>query len=141
MGTGLVLVLYLALNMAYALALSAADIRAIVDGPEDVNAIAPVAQISADRLYGHGVADLVSIAIGLTLLASVSAYILTGPRVAHAMARPAVIGPVRDAATPRSSGHPITGRPPVEPAAPDAALSAAGRSPRQDPERQVHRAR
>ena len=34
LGTGLVLVLYLALNTAYALALSAADVRAMVGGPE-----------------------------------------------------------------------------------------------------------
>ena len=87
LGTGLVLALYLALNTAYALALSAADVRAIVGGPENVNAIAPIAQIAADRLYGHRVADPLSVAIGLTLLASVSAYILTGPRVAYAMAR------------------------------------------------------
>jgi basic amino acid/polyamine antiporter, APA family len=87
LGTGLVLALYLALNTAYALALSAADVRSIVGGPENVNVIAPVAQIAADRLYGHRVADPLSVAIGLTLLASVSAYILTGPRVAYAMAR------------------------------------------------------
>jgi len=87
LGTGLVLALYLALNTAYALALSAADVRAIVGTPENVNAIAPVAQIAVDRLYGHRVADPLSAAIGLTLLASVSAYILTGPRVAYAMAR------------------------------------------------------
>ena len=87
LGTGLVLVLYLALNTAYALALSAADVRALVGGPENVSAIAPIAQIAADRLYGHRIADPLSVAIGLTLLASVSAYILTGPRVAFAMAR------------------------------------------------------
>jgi basic amino acid/polyamine antiporter, APA family len=87
LGTGLVLVLYLALNTAYALALSAADVRAIVGGPENVSAIAPIAQIAVDRLYGHRIADPLSVAIGLTLLASVSAYILTGPRVAYAMAR------------------------------------------------------
>jgi APA family basic amino acid/polyamine antiporter len=87
LGTGLVLALYLALNTAYALALSAADVREIVGGPENVHVIAPVAQIAADRLYGHHIADPLSVAIGLTLLASVSAYILTGPRVAYAMAR------------------------------------------------------
>ena len=87
LGTALVLALYLALNMAYALALSAADVRAIVGGPENVSAIAPIAQIAVDRLYGHRIADPLSVAIGLTLLASVSAYILTGPRVAYAMAR------------------------------------------------------
>jgi basic amino acid/polyamine antiporter, APA family len=87
LGTGMVLALYVALNAGYALALSAADVRAIVGGPKDVNAIAPIAQLAADRLYGHRVADPLSVAIGLTLLASVSAYILTGPRVAYAMAR------------------------------------------------------
>ena len=81
------LALYLALNLAYALALSVDDIRAVVNASDgDVNAVAPIAQLAADRLYGHRVADPVSIAIGLTLLASVSAYILTGPRVAQAMA-------------------------------------------------------
>ncbi len=87
LGTGLVLALYVALNTAYALALSAADIRSIVGKPENVSVIAPIAQIAADRLYGHRVADPLSVAVGLTLLASVSAYILTGPRVAYAMAK------------------------------------------------------
>jgi APA family basic amino acid/polyamine antiporter len=87
LGTGLVLALYLALNVAYALAMSAADVREIVGKPENVSVIAPIAQIAADRLYGYRVADPLSVAIGLTLLASVSAYILTGPRVAYAMAR------------------------------------------------------
>jgi APA family basic amino acid/polyamine antiporter len=87
LGTGLVLALYLALNVAYALALSAADVRAIIGAPENVSVIAPIAQIAADRLFGYRVADPLSVAIGLTLLASVSAYILTGPRVAYAMAR------------------------------------------------------
>ncbi len=106
LGTGLVLALYLALNTAYALALSAADVRSIVGGPENVNAITPIAQIAADRLYGHRVADPMSVAIGLTLLASVSAYILTGPRVAYAMARagqfPEVAGRLSARGAPRS---------------------------------------
>jgi APA family basic amino acid/polyamine antiporter len=87
LGTGLVLALYLLLNLAYALALSAADVQAIVGKPENVSVIAPIAQIAADRLYGRRIADPMSVAIGLTLMASVSAYVLTGPRVAYAMAR------------------------------------------------------
>jgi basic amino acid/polyamine antiporter, APA family len=87
LGTGLVVALYLALNTAYALALSAADVRASASGPENVNSVAPIAQIAADRLYGHRIDNPLSVAIGLTLLALVSAYILTGPRVAFAMAR------------------------------------------------------
>ncbi|BBO34196.1 APC family permease [Lacipirellula parvula] len=85
-GTGLVIVLYLMLNTTYGLALSAVDVRAIVGTPDNIDAIAPIAQIAAERLYGQRIADWLSVAIGLTLLASVSAYILTGPRVIYAMA-------------------------------------------------------
>jgi basic amino acid/polyamine antiporter, APA family len=96
LGTGLVVVIYLALNTAYALALSAADVRAIVERAGSVEAVAPIAQIMATRLFGAAVAAPLSIALGLTLLASVSAYVVTGPRVAAAMARdglfPAVAG-------------------------------------------------
>ena len=55
MGTIGVTLLYLALNMVYALALSAADVRGIVDDPSNHDgreAIAPVAQIAAVRLFG-----------------------------------------------------------------------------------------
>jgi APA family basic amino acid/polyamine antiporter len=97
--TALVVALYLALNLTYALALSAADVQAIVRSPENaegLDAVAPIAQLAAERLYGPRIAGPLSVAIGLTLLASVSAYVLTGPRVAYAMARaglfPAVAG-------------------------------------------------
>ncbi|WP_406700007.1 amino acid permease [Singulisphaera sp. Ch08] len=104
LGTGLVLVIYLALNVAYALALSAADVREIVGRPDHVDVIAPIAQIAADRLCGPRVADPISVAIGLTLLASLSAYILTGPRVAYAMARagqfPEIAGRLSSRGTP-----------------------------------------
>ena len=85
-GTSFVMVLYLALNITYALSLSAADIREIVGRAENVNVVAPIAQISAERLYGYRIAAPMSVATGLTLLASLSAYVLTGPRVAYAMA-------------------------------------------------------
>jgi APA family basic amino acid/polyamine antiporter len=94
-GTGTVVILYLGLNLVYALALPAAEIREIArrDG---FDAVAPIAQLAAKRLYGPGPTAPLSVAIGLTLLASLSAYILTGPRVAYAMARaghfPAIAG-------------------------------------------------
>ena len=95
-GTALVVALYLALNVAYALALPAAAVRGIVDRAGDVTAVTPIAEIAAERLYGPRVSGPLSVAIGLTLLASLSAYILTGPRVAYAMARagqvPEVLG-------------------------------------------------
>ena len=107
LGTGLVLALYLALNTAYALALSAEDVQRIVKDPSNQkgpDAVMPIAQLAAQRLYGPRVADPLSVALGLTLLASVSAYVLTGPRVAYAMAQagqfPAVAGRLSTRGTP-----------------------------------------
>lgn len=94
-GTALVVALYLGLNTVYALALPAAAIRQIAD-EKGFDAVAPIAQLAATRLFGPPVTAPLSIAFGLTLLASLSAYVLTGPRVALAMARaghfPAVAG-------------------------------------------------
>jgi len=103
-GTAAVCLLYLALNLSYALALSADDIRGIVDRSGRIDAVAPIAQIAATRLFGAGVAGPLSVAIGLTLLSSASAYILAGPRVACAMARdgrfPAIAGRVSASGAP-----------------------------------------
>ena len=85
-GTGLVVALYLTLNLAYALALSRDDVRALVPDGKNMDALVPIAKVAAGRLYGQRISDPLSVAIGLTLLASVSAYVLTGPRVAVAMA-------------------------------------------------------
>ncbi len=84
-GMGIVTALYLALNLAYALALPATEIRALA-AERGLDAVAPIAQLAAERLVGPQVADPLAVAIGLTLLASMSAYLLTGPRVAAAMA-------------------------------------------------------
>lgn len=84
-GTGIVTALYLALNVTYALALTAADVRGIV-AQHGLDAVAPIAQLAAERLFGRWIAGPLSVAVGVTLLASVSAYVLTGPRVAAAMA-------------------------------------------------------
>ena len=85
-----VTVLYLALNVVYALALSAADVRAIVDDPSNHagrEAVAPIAQIAAARLFGPQWSTAFSIAFGMMLLSTLSAYVLIGPRVVYAMAR------------------------------------------------------
>jgi basic amino acid/polyamine antiporter, APA family len=96
LGTGLVLVVYVALNVGYALALSSSDVQELVGPAKKVDVLTEIGQIAAKRLYGAKVATPLSLAIGLTLLASVSAYVLTGPRVAFAMARaaqfPAIAG-------------------------------------------------
>ncbi len=110
LGTGAVMLLYLGLNLAYALALSADDVRQLVEvpgQPVDPNRVAPIAQIVADRLFGSTWSTVLSTAIGLTLLASVSAFVLTGPRVAFAMARagqfPAFAGKLSAQGTPSNA--------------------------------------
>jgi basic amino acid/polyamine antiporter, APA family len=94
-GTTSVIVLYLGLNLVYALALPAGEIREIAKR-DGLDAVAPIAELAARRLFGPALAAPLSIAVGLTLLASLSAYVLTGPRVAYAMARaghfPAIAG-------------------------------------------------
>jgi basic amino acid/polyamine antiporter, APA family len=88
-GTVGVTLLYLALNTVFALALSAADIQAIVADPSNqqgIEAVAPIAQIAAARLLGAQWSAPLSIAIGLMLLSTLSAYVLIGPRVVYAMA-------------------------------------------------------
>jgi APA family basic amino acid/polyamine antiporter len=99
LGTGLVVALYLGLNAVYAFALTPSDLHAIVDAPtnaEGINALKPIAMLAAQRLFAVRFADPFSVLIGLILLSSLSAYILTGPRVICAMARagqfPAIAG-------------------------------------------------
>jgi APA family basic amino acid/polyamine antiporter len=90
LGTGGVLLLYIALNAMYALALSAADIRAIIDDPGNrrgMDAVAPIAELAAARLFGPGWAGPLSVSVGVMLLSSLSAYLLIGPRVLFAMAQ------------------------------------------------------
>lgn len=90
LGTVCVTLLYLLLNVVYGLALSAADVRAIVNDPSNRigrEAIAPIAQIAATRLFGPKWSTAFSIAFGTMLLSTLSAYVLIGPRVVYAMAR------------------------------------------------------
>jgi APA family basic amino acid/polyamine antiporter len=89
LGTGGVLVLYMAVNVVYAMALTPADIRAIIDDPanrQGFDAVAPIAELAARRLFGDGWARPLSVAVGVMLLSSLSAYLLIGPRVLYAMA-------------------------------------------------------
>jgi APA family basic amino acid/polyamine antiporter len=102
-GTGIVTAVYLGLNLMYAIALSAADVRAIV-AEHGLDAVAPIAQLAADRLFGPWTAIPMSLATAVALVASASAYVLTGPRIAAAMARagqfPAIAGRMSASGTP-----------------------------------------
>ncbi|WP_435007321.1 APC family permease [Tundrisphaera lichenicola] len=95
LGTSIVTLLYLALNLVYALALPATEILSLgANGNSE--AVVPIAQLSASRLFGSWWADRLSVGVGLILLSNLSAYLLTGPRVSYAMARaghfPEIVG-------------------------------------------------
>ena len=79
LGAGLVLVLYLGVNLAFAYGVPLADVE--FDNAERVP------QLAVTNLFGARVGSVFSVALGLTFLATVSAFIITGPRVYYAMAR------------------------------------------------------
>lgn len=99
-GAVTVMALYLLVNVAYVYALDPAGMTA--RGEDEVK---PVATLAAAALFGPEWARVTSAAIGLSLTAAVSSYLLTGPRVAYAMAR--------DGAFPAYAGrlHPARGTP------------------------------
>ena len=87
LGTGGVLLLYLAINVVYAMALTPADIRAIIEAKGGrFDAVAPIAELAAKQLFGPNWARPLSVAVGVMLLSGLSAYLLIGPRVLYAMA-------------------------------------------------------
>jgi basic amino acid/polyamine antiporter, APA family len=89
LGTALVTLLYLALNVVYGFALSAGDVRAVIADPSNrkgLDAVAQIAEIAASRLLGAKWSSALSVAFGLMLLSTLSAYLLIGPRVVYAMA-------------------------------------------------------
>ncbi len=79
LGTTLVVVLYLALNLVFAYAVPLAEVG--FDNAERVP------QLAVENLFGPRAARVFSVVLGLTFLATVSAFIITGPRVYYAMAR------------------------------------------------------
>ncbi len=105
LGTSLVMLLYLGLNLVYALALPADQVRALASAGK-ADAIDPIAQLAALRLFGPRWADRLSIGVGLILLSTLSAYLLTGPRVTFAMARAGQFPAIAGRLSPRS-GTPV----------------------------------
>jgi APA family basic amino acid/polyamine antiporter len=79
LGTGLVIVLYLALNLVFAYAVPLGDVGF-------ANA-EQVPQLAVENLFGAKASRIFSVAVGLTFLATVSAFVITGPRVYYAMAK------------------------------------------------------
>jgi basic amino acid/polyamine antiporter, APA family len=77
----LVMLLYLALNMTYLLGIGPEGLRNASHA--EVEAIAETA---GRQLFGPRIAGALSVLIGCGVLASVSAYLLTGSRIGYAMA-------------------------------------------------------
>ena len=79
LGTGLVIVLYLALNLVFAYAVPLADVG--------FGNAERVPQLAVENLFGARASSIFSVAVGLTFMATVSAFVITGPRIYYAMAR------------------------------------------------------
>jgi APA family basic amino acid/polyamine antiporter len=99
-GTATVTILYLLVNLAYVYALNPETLQAKSD-----DEVKQVAELAVLALFGQTTARVVSAALGLCLIASVSAFMLTGPRIAFAMAQ--------DGVFPRYASrlHPVRGTP------------------------------
>ncbi|MGD2093895.1 MAG: amino acid permease [Phycisphaerales bacterium] len=95
LGTGLVIVLYLALNLVFASAVPLANVG--FDNAERVP------QLAVENLFGQKASSVFSVALGLTFLATVSAFIITGPRVYYAMAKDGLFPSIAGHVSPK--GH------------------------------------
>ncbi len=84
LGTGIVLAIYLGCNLVYSLAWTAPELQKLAE-EKGFDALAPIAELSARRLFGDGTANVISFVVFLMLIASVSAYVLTGARILQAM--------------------------------------------------------
>jgi len=76
-----VTLLYLIINVAYAFSISPTTLNAL--SPDELNRIA---EISVTQLFGSGAARAFSFLVSVGMLAALSAFILTGPRIVYAMA-------------------------------------------------------
>jgi len=77
LGTGLVLLLYLSLNVLFVYAMP----------PRDMNGVIAIGGLAASRLFGGPADTAISMLIAFALLSSISALIILGPRVYYAMAK------------------------------------------------------
>ncbi len=89
--TALVTSLYIALNVLYLYAVPLEDLKGVV----------AVGSLAASRLFGEGTATLFSVSMAVSLLATVNAMCLVGPRVYYAMAGDRAFFPVAAKVHPR----------------------------------------
>jgi APA family basic amino acid/polyamine antiporter len=77
LGTGVVMVLYIALNLFYVYAIP----------PAQMEGVEPIAGLAAGNLFGKPAEVVLSGLIAFAFFSSLSAYIILGPRVYYSMAR------------------------------------------------------
>jgi APA family basic amino acid/polyamine antiporter len=77
LGTGIVMVLYTALNLFYIYAISPAQMEGVIS----------VGGLAAGNLFGRSAETVLSLLISFALFSSLSAYLILGPRVYYSMAR------------------------------------------------------
>jgi len=77
LGTGLVMVLYVALNTLFVYAIP----------PEEMKGVISVGGLAVGNLFGKSWEQIFSLLVSLALFSSISAFIILGPRVYFAMAK------------------------------------------------------
>ncbi len=77
LGTGIVIVLYFALNLFYIYAIP----------PADMEGVESIAGLAAGNLFGRSAETVLSLFISFALFSSLSAYLILGPRVYYSMAK------------------------------------------------------
>ena len=80
LGTGLVTVFYVLLNLFYVYAVN----------PDDMYGVISIGGLAVARAFGQSWESLLSILIAIALFSSLSAFIILGPRVYYAMAKDGV---------------------------------------------------
>ena len=76
-GTGIVMLLYLALNFIYVYAIN----------PDEMKGVISIGGLAMGKLFGKSAEVMFSLLIGFALFSSLSAFIIIGPRVYYSMAR------------------------------------------------------
>jgi len=76
-GTGVVMLLYIALNLFYIYAIPPAQMEGVIS----------VGGLAAGNLFGRSAETVLSVLISFALFSSLSAYLILGPRVYYSMAR------------------------------------------------------
>ncbi len=90
-GTGIVIVLYLAVNVFVLKSVPYSELAGTI----------PVVEVAAVRAFGSWIGGMLGFITGLALLSSLSAFIILGPRVYYAMAKDRLFFPLAARLHPR----------------------------------------